>query len=207
MASVLSVNVGRAKRVSTHLTAIDKRPVAGSVAVRALGLAGDEQADTKSHGGLDQAVYAYAIEDLQLWAARLERELKFGEFGENLSTSGIDVTNAVIGETWRVGECLLQVSCPRIPCVVFQDWLVESQWVKRFTAEGRPGAYLRVLEEGAIEAGDQISIEGRPAHGVTIGIAFRAATTEPALLPRLLEAPELSTRVRDYALRKAASAG
>jgi MOSC domain-containing protein YiiM len=203
--AVLSVNVGRARPVpgKSGLSAIDKRPVTGRVGVHALGLDGDEQADRQNHGGLEQAVYAYASEDLKLWAGRLDRGFRFGEFGENLSTSGLDVTAAVIGEIWRIGTAVLQVSCPRIPCVVFQNWLGEPQWVKRFTEDGRPGAYLRVLEEGDIGADDDIVVEHRPAHGVTIGIAFRAMTTDRSLIPRLLDAPELAPGGHEFAMRNA----
>src|SRR5271155_4775711 len=95
------------------VSSIDKRAVDGRLAVRALGLAGDSQSDTQNHGGVEQAVYAYALEDLDDWAGLLGRELRPGQFGENLSTRGVDVTGALIGETWRVGSALLQVSRPR----------------------------------------------------------------------------------------------
>ncbi len=202
---ILSVNVGKAAVVpwadkaaakdwegaGKGRTAIDKRPVAGRVAVRRLGLAGDQQANTKHHGGVDQAVYAYAREDLDWWAAELERPLRNGQFGENLTTAGVDVTGAVIGERWRVGSAVLEVSCPRIPCTVFQAWLGEARWTKRFTAEGRSGAYLRVLTEGELGEGDEIVVEHRPDHGLTIGESFRALTGDRSLAGRLLEAPEL----------------
>jgi MOSC domain-containing protein YiiM len=123
-------------------------------------------------------VYAYATEDLAAWEVILERTLKPGQFGENLSTRGVDVTGALIGETWRIGTALLQISGPRIPCVVFQNWVAEPQWVKRFVAVAKPGAYLRVLEEGELGVDDEIVIQRRPAHDVTIGLAFRALTTD-----------------------------
>jgi MOSC domain-containing protein YiiM len=186
------------------VSSIDKRGVEGRLAVRALGLAGDSQSDTANHGGVDQAVYAYAAEDLDHWAALLGRELTPGQFGENLSTRGIDVTGAVIGETWRIGTTLLQVSRPRFPCVVFQNWLAEPHWVKRFTDDGRPGAYLRVLEEGEIGAGDDIVIESRPDHDVTIGLVFRAKTTDRSLIPRMLDAHDLPTADYEFAVRHAA---
>jgi len=202
-ATVVAVNVGRAKPMpgKSGMSSIDKRAVEGRVAVRRLGLAGDSQSDTANHGGPEQAVYAYATEDLDDWAGLLGRELRPGQFGENLSTRGVDVTGALIGETWRIGSALLQVSCPRIPCVVFQNWLAEPQWTKRFTDEGRPGAYLRVLEEGEFGAGDDIVIVDRPDHDVTIGLAFRARTTDRTLLPRLLAATQLPTADYEYAAR------
>lgn len=194
---VVSVNVGRPNPLAgkSGVSSIDKRSVDGPVAVRPLGLAGDTQSDKHNHGGVDQAVYVYATEDLADWATILDRELTPGQFGENLSTRGIDVTGALIGETWRIGSTLLQVSRPRIPCVVFQNWLAEPHWVKRFTDEGRPGTYLRVLEPGELSANDEIVIEHRPEHDVTIGLAFRALTTERDLLPRLLVAHDLPERL------------
>jgi MOSC domain-containing protein YiiM len=206
MATVVQVNVGRAKPMpgKSGVSSIDKRAVDGRVAVRALGLAGDSQSDTANHGGPEQAVYAYALEDLDDWAGVLDRELRPGQFGENLSTRGLDVTGALIGETWRIGTTLLQVSRPRFPCVVFQNWLAEPHWVKRFTDDGRPGAYLRVLEEGDLGAGDDIVVESRPDHDVTIGLVFRAKTTDRSLIPRMLAAHDLPKADYEFAVRHAA---
>jgi MOSC domain-containing protein YiiM len=203
MATVVQVNVGRAKPMpgKSGVSSIDKRAVDGRVPVRALGLAGDSQSDTQNHGGVDQAVYAYALEDLDDWAGVLGRDLRPGQFGENLSTRGVDVTGALIGETWRIGTTLLQVSRPRFPCVVFQNWLGEPHWVKRFTDGGRPGAYLRVLEEGELGAGDDIVIESRPDHDVTIGLVFRAKTTDRSLIPRMLAAHDLPKADYQFAVR------
>jgi MOSC domain-containing protein YiiM len=202
-ATVVAVNVGRGKPMpgKSGMSSIDKRATQGRVAVHRLGLAGDSQTDTANHGGPEQAVYAYATEDLDEWAPLLGRELRPGQFGENLSTRGIDVTGALIGETWRIGSTLLQVSRPRIPCVVFQNWLDEPHWVKRFTESGRPGAYFRVLEEGELGAGDEIVIEDRPDHDVTIGLVFRAMTTDRSLIPRMLAAPQLPTADYQFAVR------
>ena len=191
---VLSVNIGRPqpnpwKRLPS--TGIDKRPVQGPVAVTApgpkgtgaVGLAGDRAYDVKHHGGDDQAVYAYAREDLDRWERDLDRTLVNGSFGENLTTAGIDVNAALIGERWRIGSAVLEVSCPRIPCVTFAGWLEEGGWMRRFTAAAVPGPYLRVAEAGEITAGDAIEVVERPAHEVTVALAFRALTTEPGLLP------------------------
>jgi MOSC domain-containing protein YiiM len=197
---VVSVNVGHPKPLAgkSGVSSIDKRGVDGPVEVQPLGLAGDTQSDKRNHGGLEQAVYAYATEDLAGWATILDRELTPGQFGENLSTRGVDVTGALIGETWRIGSTLLQVTRPRVPCVVFQNWLAEPHWVKRFTEDGRPGAYLRVLEPGEIAANDEIVIEHRPDHDVTIGLTFRALMTDHALLPRLLVAHDLPEDLYAY---------
>lgn len=171
---------------SVGVTSIDKRPVAAPMHLGPLGLVDDHQQDRVHHGGPDQAVYAYADEDRQWWAESLGRELAPGVFGENLVTLGIDVTGAVIGETWQLGATVLQVTGPRIPCVTFQRWLNEGQWVKRFTEAGRPGAYLRVLEPGDVTAGDAVTVLHRPDHGVTVGEVFAGRFGDPDRLRLLL---------------------
>ncbi len=157
-------------------TSIDKRAVDGPVGVDAVGVHGDRVYDTKHHGGPDKAVYAYAQEDADGWAAELDRELPPGYFGENLRTAGLDVTGAVIGETWQVGDgpapVLLEVTMPRTPCQTFARRMDEPHWVRRFTARGRPGAYLRVRRGGSVRAGDPVVVVDRPAHGVGIGAWF-----------------------------------
>jgi MOSC domain-containing protein YiiM len=167
-------------------TAIDKRSAAGPVLVRTLGLAGDEYADKENHGGHEQAVYAYAREDLDWWVERVGRELRNGEFGENVTTAGLDISGALIGETWRIGTAVVQVTSPRIPCVTFQSWMDEPHWVRRFAAAGRPGAYLRVLAEGAVAAGDAAEVIDRPAERVTVAESMRAFYGDQDLMRRLL---------------------
>ncbi|MFJ3383795.1 MULTISPECIES: MOSC domain-containing protein [unclassified Curtobacterium] len=163
------------------ITAIDKRPVDGPVRVRPLGLYADVQADRKHHGGEDQAVYAYADEDAAHFAAVLDRPVPAGLFGENLRTTGVDVTGAVTGERWRVGATLeLEVTIPRIPCGTFARRIGVDKWVKRFTEEGRPGAYFRVVKSGPVAAGDTIQVLSRPEHGVTIGDVFAGLTPTQA---------------------------
>jgi MOSC domain-containing protein YiiM len=187
---VISVNAGRGQDAAwagrLRRTAIDKRPVTGPTAVRWLGLAGDEQSDTEHHGGRDQAVYAYAREDLDWWVERLSRELGNGVFGENITTGGLDVSGALIGEVWQLGTAVVQVTAPRIPCVVFAGWLDESAWVKRFAAARRPGAYLRVLQEGTVRAGDRAEVTGRPGVRVTIAESMTAYYGDADLMRRLL---------------------
>jgi MOSC domain-containing protein YiiM len=149
-------------------------------------------------------VYAFAREDLDAWERELGRPLRNGSFGENLTTSGLDVSGARIGERWGVGpEVVLEVTCGRIPCRTFQGHLGEPGWVKRFTRRGAPGAYLRVIRPGEIRAGDPIEILHRPDHDVTVALQFRAATVERTLLPRLLAAgdalhPEVLEDARSY---------
>jgi MOSC domain-containing protein YiiM len=167
---------------------IDKRPVAGRVAVGELGLDGDVQVNRKYHGGEGQAVYAYAQEDADWWAAELDRELPPGRFGENLRTTGLDLTGAVLGERWQVGTALLEVAAPRIPCANFARFWGVDQLVKRFTAHGASGAYLRVLAPGQIGAGDDVRIVHRPDHGVTAGLVFRATTSQKSRVPELAPA-------------------
>ncbi|MBD9733941.1 MOSC domain-containing protein [Streptomyces sp. H28] len=199
---LLSVNLGRPRAVAytsqpDGLTGIDKRPVDGPVRVSApgpkgiggSGLAGDAVCETRHHGGDDQAVYAVAREDLDEWERTLGRALPDGSFGENLTTEGVDVSGALIGERWGIGEqVVLEVTSGRIPCRTFQGHLGEKGWVKRFTERGAPGAYLRVVRPGEIRAGDPVRILHRPDHEVTVALQFRAVTTERTLLPRLLAA-------------------
>lgn len=167
------------------------------------GLVGDTIGNHKVHGGDDQAVYAYAREDLDIWESRIGRSLTNGMFGENLTTADVEVTHAVIGERWRVGAggLVLEVSAPRIPCRTFQAFLDLNRWVKTFTAAAMPGAYLRVLSAGTVRAGDEIAVDYRPDHDVTVELAFRARTSEPDLLPSLLVADALSDALKSHAWR------
>ncbi len=182
------------------ITAIDKRPVDGPVRVRPLGLYADVQADRKHHGGEDQAVYAYADEDAAHFADLLDRPIPAGLFGENLRTSGIDVTGAVTGERWLVGDTLLlEVTIPRIPCGTFARRLGVDKWVKRFTEEGRPGAYFRVVKSGPVAAGDPITVLERPDHGVTIGEMFAGLTPDQARAVLSSERPLAPKVQRDVA--------
>ncbi|MGW0949352.1 MOSC domain-containing protein [Streptomyces sp. NPDC002623] len=214
---LLSVNLGHPKAVPytdqpQGLTGIDKQPVDGPVrvfapgpkGVGASGLAGDTVCDLRHHGGDDQAVYAVAREDLDDWGRELGRTLANGAFGENLTTEGLDVSDARIGERWRIGaEVVLEVSTGRIPCLTFQGHMGEKRWVRRFTEKAATGAYLRVVVPGEIRAGDAVEIVHVPDHDVTARMAFRATTTNRELLPRLLAAgealhPEALASARKY---------
>ncbi|GAA3705825.1 MOSC domain-containing protein [Nonomuraea antimicrobica] len=190
---ILSVNVGRSVDAGwagkQGRTAIDKRAVEHRIEVRPNGLAGDERADTANHGSPDHAVYSYAREDYDWWERELGRELRAGRFGENLTTSGVDVNGALVGERWRVGSTLLEVTGPRTPCVVFRNWMNESGWLKRFTAAARPGAYLKVVELGALGAGDEVEVVARPETGVSVADWFRARHGDEAALRRILAVP------------------
>jgi MOSC domain-containing protein YiiM len=169
------------------------------------GLVGDLIGNPHVHGGDDQAVYAYAREDLDAWQITMRRDIANGEFGENVTTAGIDITNARIGEHWLLGSdgLRLEVCAPRIPCRTFAEWLSVRGWVKTFTSAAVPGAYLRVIEPGTVRAGDEITVVDLPEHGVTIGVVFRALTTEPELLPALLDADALPDAIKETARRRA----
>jgi MOSC domain-containing protein YiiM len=190
------------------MTGIDKQAVAAPVLIRVpepqgSGVVGDRIFDTMHHGGEDQAVYAYAREDYDWWQRELGRPLRSGLFGDNLTTVGIDVNAAVIGERWRIGaDLVLQATYGRIPCATFQARMDEPQWTRRFTAQARPGAYFRVMSPGRVAAGDAIVVMHRPAHGVTIAEAFRAWTLEPQLLPRLREADEAPEDLKERARQR-----
>jgi len=201
-AKVISLNVVNAVIPDVGgevgVTSIDKRSVSDSREVTTAGVAGDQRSDIPNHGMPEQAVYAYAREDYEWWEAELARELPAGKFGENLTTVGIDVTNAVIGQTWRIGSTLLQVTGPRIPCGTFARFMDEDKWVKRFMQEGMPGTYFQVLESGEISAGDEIVIESTPDHGVTVSDVFQlvAGDRDSDRITRVLSCPELPEEMR-----------
>ena len=213
---VVSVNLGRAKpnpsqdrREAAAMTGIEKVPTSESVMVRApgtkrdglgSGLVGDMVCDRRHHGGDTQAVYAYAREDLDHWETVLGRTLPGGVFGENLTTTGVDVNGAVIGERWRIGDALeLAVTVPRIPCGTFRAWIAERGWLRTFTRAAIPGAYLSVVSPGQVRAGDRVTVVHRPTHGVTVAHVFRALTLEPELLPSILAADELEEEAKERA--------
>ncbi|HMM93700.1 MOSC domain-containing protein [Phycicoccus sp.] len=184
-ARVRSVNVGAGRTgigVKGRRTGIDKRPV-DAVEVRdpgpkgtglGSGVVGDDVLNGRHHGGSRQALYAVAREELDFWSGELGRELADGCFGENLTTEGLEVDAALVGERWRVGETLLEVTGPRVPCANFAAWMGERAWVKRFVAHGRSGAYLAVVEPGTIRPGDRVEVVHRPAHGLVVPVVLAA---------------------------------
>lgn len=222
-ASVLSVNLGRPaadRGKPQNTTGIDKQPVASAQVAapparevtRRLapearsGLIGDYIGDGKHHGGTVQAVYACAREDLDALGAQVGREFASGAFGENLTTLGLNVTGALIGERWRIGAgddaVELVVTCPRIPCNTFRAFIAERGWLKTFTRAAMPGAYLAVVRPGVVRAGDPIEVIFRPDHEVTIGVLFRSQTLERELAPLVLTAADyLDAESLDYARR------
>ena len=211
--AVLSVNLARLRpnpdKWEVGMTGIEKVPTSESILVRApgskadglgSGLVGDVVCDRHNHGGDVQAVYAYAREDLDHFETVLGRALTGGVFGENLTTTGLDVNAAVIGERWRIGgELELQVTVPRIPCGTFRGWIAERGWLRTFTLAALPGTYLSVVSPGQVRGGDPITVVHRPAHGVTVAKVFRALTREPELLPSILAADELPEDAKESA--------
>ena len=211
---VLSVNVGTAREFEFNgrpaRSAIWKSPVVGRIAARGVNLAGDDQADRKAHGGPDKAVYAYAVEDYRWWEARIGRALAYGEFGENLTTEGIDVNDALVGERWAVGTAVLQVSEPRIPCWRLGVRMNDPVFPRRFTEALRPGPYLRIVVQGDVGAGDEIRFVERPDHGLTVRDVFRIYTRDRGEARRLLTIPGMSeswqTWARDVVQKASAAA-
>ena len=202
-ARVVSVNVGRPQLVTsgarTEPTAIRKSPVEGRVAVRGVNLAGDDQADRSVHGGPDKAVYSYAAEDNDWWSSELGRPISPGTFGENLTTAGLDASSAVIGERWRIGSLLLAVSEPRQPCRKLTALIGIPRLQQQSNRAERFGAYLRIIQEGEVGAGDTIEVVDRPDHGVTIRDVGVIATAERRRAAELLAVPDLGPGWRDWA--------
>ena len=194
--TLLSVNVGRARAFQYDgrpaRSAIWKSPVAGRIAVRGVNLDGDEQADRAAHGGPDKAIYSYAIEDSRWWEQKIGRPLPYGAFGENFTTEGIEVNDALIGERWQIGTTILEVSEPRVPCWRLGVRMNDKLFPRRFAEALRPGTYLRIVVEGDVGAGDEISVVERPEHTLTIRDVFRIFLRDRDEVERLLAVPQLS---------------
>ena len=205
---VISVNVGAIREVPWRgeivTTAIWKRPVAGRVAIRGVNLDGDDQADREVHGGKDKAVYAYAREDYDGWRDRHGVRAEPGLFGENLTVEGVDLVHATVGERWEVGSALLEVAQPRLPCFKLGIRMNDPRFPKRFQAEGRMGAYLRIIREGDVGAGDAITVVARPEHGVTLA-AMVAALHDRSKAEALARVPGLPAFWRRVASGRATS--
>ncbi|HYZ92417.1 MAG TPA: MOSC domain-containing protein [Actinomycetota bacterium] len=200
MPSLISVNVGRPRtfelKGNTHTSSIWKSPVTGRVRVRETNIEGDRQSDLNVHGGIDKAVYAYAVEDYGWWSEHLGRELGPGTFGDNLTTRGLDLRQALVGEHWRVGTAVLEVSEPRLPCFKLGFRMEDPNFPRKFSDAGRWGTYLRVVEEGEIGAGDEIDVVERPDHDVTIARIARTNFGDFTGLAELLATPGLSEKWR-----------
>ncbi len=180
---------------------IDKRSVSGPVTLANNSVGGDFVGDTKSHGGFDKAVYSYAREDAQWWEDELGISIASGRFGENLTTQGIDVSGALVGEHWHIGDVILEVAQPRTPCRVFEGFWDRPGLIKEFTEARRPGAYLRILKEGQVSAGDAIEITYRPSHGITVGGMFGARGEDRFAMFEFLAKSDSSESVKQWASR------
>ena len=204
-ARVLSINVGRPRAFEHQgkpaTSSIWKTPVQGPVQARGINLAGDDQADREVHGGPDKAVYSYALEDIRWWEAELGRNLELSAFGENLTTRGIEVSQAIIGERWEIGSALFEVSEPRAPCWKLGVKMGDPGFPRKFTKALRPGAYLRILREGVLTAGEPIRVVATPGHGVSVQDVFRIYTRERTKVGLLLDVPELSESWKEWARR------
>ena len=205
MPEVTSINVGPVREVSWRgrriRTGIWKTPIDGaSVMVRGVNLDGDDQADRRVHGGPDKAVYAYAEEDYLFWQQAEELVVTPGLFGENLTVRGLELRDAVVGERWRVGTAVLEVAQPRLPCYKLGIRMGDDEFPQRFEEAGRMGAYLRIINEGAVSPGDAIEVIARPEHGVTLRSMIEALGN-PERLRGLLRAPELPAQWRRLAER------
>ena len=203
---LVSVQVGRPRDyvwLGRQLrSGIDKHPVSGPVAVGATGLEGDEQADPQHHGGPDKAVYAYASEDLHWWSTELGRGLGPGAFGENLTTRGLDLCTAVIGEQWQVGTAVLQVSEPRTPCWKLGMRMGDASFPRAFARARRPGVLLRVLRAGRLQVDDRVQVSRVPGHGVTAGDVAAMYYGDRVDAGRILAAPELAAHWREWAAHR-----
>jgi MOSC domain-containing protein YiiM len=200
---VLSVNIGGVRHFEYNgrpaKSAIWKSPVAGRAAARGVNLAGDDQADRDAHGGPDKAIYAYAIEDERWWETQIGRSLAYGEFGENLTTEGIEVNNALVGERWQIGTTVLEVSEPRVPCWRLAVRMNDKMFPRRFAEALRPGPYLRIVVEGDLGAGDAIQVVERPDHDLTVRDVFRIYTRDRGEVERFLSVPQISESWRSWA--------
>jgi MOSC domain-containing protein YiiM len=201
---VLSVNVGTAREFEyagrPARSAIWKSPAVGRIAFQGVNLAGDDQADRKAHGGPDKVVYAYAVEDARWWQAQVGRSLGYGELGQNLTTEGIEVNDALVGERWQIGTTVLEVSEPRIPCWRLGVRMNDKMFPRRFTEALRPGTYLRLIAEGSVGAGDDIRVVERPAHGLTIRDMFRIYTRDRNEVQRFLAISQVSESWKRWAI-------
>src|SRR3954453_19733185 len=209
MAHIVPVNVGTpqplsSRRGRTLYSAITKHPVEGPIRVEGVNLVGDDQADRSVHGGPDKAVYAYAREDADWWEDVLGIDIPNAMFGENVTVEGVDVSGAVIGERWRMGTVELEVCQPRLPCSKLGLRFGDLSMVKAFAQASRPGAYMRIVTEGELQAGDEITITHRPGHGVTLALVADAILKDPSLAARAASAPELSDELRGELNRQAA---
>ncbi|NNC66852.1 MAG: MOSC domain-containing protein [Gammaproteobacteria bacterium] len=202
-AKVLSVNVGTPREFEyknrNAKSAIWKSPVTGRIAARGVNLDGDDQADRVAHGGYNKAVYAYAIEDIAWWEQQVGQTIHYGVFGENVTTHGISVNEALVGERWEVGTTILEVSEPRIPCWRLGVRMEDKTFPRQFTQALRPGSYLRIIVEGDIGANDEINVIAKPDHDLSVRDVFRIFTHNREEFARILEVEQMSADWKRWA--------
>ncbi len=174
---LISINIGKARTQQrkdyVETTGIYKMPVDGAVQIHSLGLESDVICDTKNHGGPDQAVYVYGGADYEWWSKELGKELAPGTFGDNLTISGLESARFNVGDYLHVGAVTLQVTSPRIPCGTFATRMEDPQWVKKFKAAERPGLYCRVIKEGMVRAGDEVTVEAYSGETLSVLEMYR----------------------------------
>jgi MOSC domain-containing protein YiiM len=193
---LLSVNIGKSQSIEREghsvETGIFKQPCTGPVQITEMGLVGDEICETENHGGVDQAVYLYGADDYAWWENELGQPLPPGAFGENLTVSGLESAAHSIGDRFRIGEVILEVTAPRIPCGTLATRMSDARFARRFQQAERPGLYCRVIQEGAVRAGDPVTLDPRAGEAVSVVELFRSFYSDnpdEATLRRILAAP------------------
>jgi MOSC domain-containing protein YiiM len=198
---LISINIGEeqplAHAKASGKTGIFKQPAQVPVMIITLGIQGDTICDTENHGGPDQALYVYGVPDYEWWARELGRPLAPGTFGENLTVAGLESADLCVGDRFHIGQVILEVTAPRIPCITLARRMDDPSFPKRFLAAERPGVYCRVLCQGSVQAGDVVRHEPYTGERVTARALVRSYITPPGLaeLQRQLEAP-LAVRAR-----------
>lgn len=206
---IVSVNVGRRERLEGRSfegeTGICKRPVAGPVVIGELGLEGDAIVHTEHHGGPDQAVYLYRVEDYQWWGQQLGVDVDPGSFGDNLTLGGLPTPDLPVGSRLLFAQVVLEVTAPRIPCNILATRMGDPGFAKRFIAAERPGIYCRVIERGEVRADEAFRLDGHHDATVSTLEMFRAAyrRNDADELRRFLAAP-IDARSREQYARKLA---
>lgn len=184
-------------------TGIFKKPIAGPVYVSKLNVQGDRQVDLKNHGGEHKAVYAFSLEHYAYWQKVLERKsMRPGIFGENLTISGLDESDMHIGDQLKIGDCVLEITQPRVPCFKLGIALQNADMPRLFTEHFSTGIYLRVIEEGKINVGDSLDMLMPGKNQVSVKDLFRAYFDKNFPSPEkifqlALDIPELSMEWRN----------
>jgi len=205
-----SVNVGLPRQVLWKgrevITSIFKKPVSGRIAVRRENLDGDRQSDLTVHGGPQKAIYVYPLEHYSYWHETLpEVEFDMPQFGENFTTEGLDEESANIGDKFRIGSALVMVTQPRLPCYKLAIRFNRDDIIKKFLASGRTGFYFSVVEEGAVAADDEITLDYRDRNNVTVGDItrlFLAKKKDRELLEKASQLDALPIDWRDYFMER-----